>query len=316
MMHKTLLITSRRSYCILPRLNSFLTDMKIVLEIDFVEYLNNKNIIRSGEFDSVLIDNEIDVSEAMIQGIVSQCIDSDLIIYTYKPINSKDNWASKIIPLTSNNNVLQVNDNTFTLPVIYIMGEAPLSEILACHIGLSLCLRDNGLNEANISNIAFAEKVGFNNYKQLVECFFEKDPLSYTCKETSFFAQKDLLIMSDGGYSWNYQSPSNRIPMNDICKNITPYDYVLFYIPLDEYTQFELARLIDKVQMLTCCDRVDLCLSHFFKDVLNGKDERYMYATDHDYINIKSRCYSSTDYFIYDGNSRSDLLSYVNRITS
>ena len=314
-MHKTLLITSRRSYCFLSQLNSFITDIKIVLAIDFREYLNNKNIIK-GDFDSVLIDNEVTPNEAVIEDIVSKCIDENLQIYIYKPINLNDNWISKTISLTNENNVSEADENTFSLPVIYIMGEAPMAEILSSHIVLSSCLNDNALKVANFSNIQFSEKIGFNTYKQLISNFFENNILYYNYKKTSFFDQKDLLILSDGCYSWNFQSQSNMIPMNDICKNIIPYDYVLFYIPLDEYTQIELTRLKEKVQILTGCDKVDFCISHYFKDVLSGKDEQYMCATDTDYINIKNSCSSSTDYFLYDGSSKSDLLLYVSRITS
>lgn len=314
-MSQTLLITLKHSYSILPKLYSYITDMNIVSVIDFGGFIKNKSIVTSN-FDSVLIDNEVYSNEAVISEIISICMDINLKVYTYKPLKTIEKWTNRVISLTFSYDNAKTVVNEFPIPIIYISGEAPLSEILSSHIELCSCLSVNSLKIINFSNIPCANKIGFNTYEQYCGEFLEGTNWRYDYEKTHLSDENDLLIISDGQFSWNYQIQENVIPMNDICKNITPYDYVLFFIPLDEYTQTELTMIKDKITMLTGCNKVDFCVSHYFKDVLSGRNEQYMLSTHNDYASIKNSCLLETDYFLYDFESSSDILSYVNRISS
>lgn len=172
------------------------------------------------------------------------------------------------------------------------------------------------MHPLNISNFSLSSKIGFlslDNWildsRTTISTIYQ----NIAEKLNIYTKNKDVVIISNVYECINILDYA--IDLNDIMKNIMPYDFVLYFMPLNPYSMKEITSIIEKVQVKTGCSSVDLSLSHYFYDLMKKNDElNYIKALDVEYNMILDGLKDGL-YEIYDGILYENVIEYVNKIS-
>lgn len=312
-MKKTLLIIPDYSKNTLADIGSHFYDLEIVKTITYKEFIELIAKSNDKDYEAVIIDNGRDVNKNALNIIIDYFSRLNIVIYLYKRLCYDVDGGDRINYLCCAETD-EKSLNSVEVPIIYIAGNGTMGEIINCHIQLSQALSRKSLTPLNISNHPLSESIGYLNIESYLR---ESDIMLKRIKEeiNTYISRSindtDLIIISNMDDCIDKRACFQNININDLIKNLIPYDYVIYLVSMDNYNMEVIGNLYEKIRLITNSSFVNLFLSHYFSDCIKKNNfNNYLFANSLDYQKVLTKLNSENNLRIFDPLSVDDINRY------
>ena len=314
----------------------------------FDQCLDSRKVISGiNAFDPdevVFLDNPVvshDYANEIILDVIRNCKVKMICLYplylgSAEALSSesvKQNVPFQICKIIDLENKSYSNESlSLSVPVVYISGMTKFCEQIRTHSIISDLLSSKGIAHLNVTNSIYANILDYYNMNMLFDisddrgqsypkiCSKVIETANAKMKEIVEKKNPELIIISDE----HGISPFNNVMTNEyglynsILRYAIPYDYVIFCLFAQRYSQKSLGQIMRNVASQTLSSNVQLAMAHVFLDIMHeglSETELSMRIAPSDYNHIIDENRGKSGALLLDSLSQKDLNDYLISLT-